>query len=602
MAFDSNNTLREDVLKHADIVKVISSFLNVTKKGKDFVAICPFHDDTNPSMSISPSKRMFKCFVCGTGGDAISFVQKYLHVSHLEAMKKVAEISGYNDPRLEKNIKPKYVDEKKVSMLKCLQDLTLYYQYALNTEEGKKGLEYFESRQLDANLRSKYQLGYAFKDGKTTIQFLQSKGHSLKTIEDVGISFINNSVQSDRNQGRVIFPICDDEGNVVGYSARRIKDGPEAKYVNSPETKLFTKNKILYNFHIAKEKARIAGHIYVLEGFMDVFALAKVGIDNAVAIMGTALTQEHIALLRGLNVEVRLCLDGDLAGQTAMMKVAKSLEESGLKLMIVNNQNNTKDPDEILKSDGPDGLKLYLNNLLSRVDFALEYFKNTNPLKTMEQKKKLVAEFLPMLLNIKSQLELDNYIRKLSVVTGFDVDAIRDLVKRNRQKNESVETIVKKFRPEAKILKRLQLAEREMLYQMIYDKEAIKFYEDNVGGFYEETYRQIANYIVDYAAKCQSFGPYDILSYLEETEIENKDELIKELTTLCFENNHPKLKDVPTLLDDLLSSINKEKEDIFEKDTLEQSLKGKSEIEKARILAEHNRRRMRKEKNDKEGK
>ena len=595
MPFD--DSLRKDVLDHCNIVEVISSFLPVHKQGKNYKAVCPFHDDTNPSMVISPEKKMFKCFVCGTGGDAISFVSKYLHISYGEAMKKVAEISGYHDERLEKVNQVKVVDQRKAVLLKCLKDLTLYYSYSLSTEEGKEGLNYFNNRNLDQSLRDKYRLGYAPKDGKATIEFLQGRGHSLKTIEDTGVAIISSNNYHDRSQGRVIFPICDEEGNVIAYSARRIKDGDEAKYVNSPETYLFHKSNILYNYHIAKEKAKIAGHIYVLEGFMDVFALSKIGMDNAVAIMGTALTNEHIALLRKLNVEIRLCLDGDLPGQTAMMKICKTLEDSGLKVMVVDNQGSSKDPDEILNSDGPDALRVYLNKLLSRVDFVLNYYRNSNPLQTSEQKKRLIAEFIPILIKINSQLDFDNYIHKLADITGYDYNSIRDLVIKARQKNneEEARKVVYEFHPERKVLKRLQMAERELLYQMLYNPEAVIFYEHNVEGFYDQIYRTIANYIIEYVLNHPNFNPNDIIALVEQSDSENKEELIEEITALVFENTHPKHCTVE-LLNDLLASINSEKERIFESDTLEESLKDKSDLEKARIIAEYNRRKMKNKK------
>ncbi len=590
-----DDSLIKDVLDHADIVKIISSYINVTKKGRNYWAICPFHDDTNPSLSISPERKMFRCWVCGTSGSAISFVQKYEHISFMEALKKVAELSDYHDPRLESVVKVKPVDSKKVPLLKCLNDLTLYYEYALSTEEGKEGLDYFESRHLDAALRSKYKLGYAFKDGKTTCAFLQSKGHSFKTMEDVGIAVLSGDHYIDKNQGRVIFPICDADGSVIGYSARRIGNGNEAKYVNSPETYLFHKSSVLYNFHIAKEKAKVAGYIYVCEGFMDVFALGKIGIDSAVAIMGTALTKDHIAMLRSLNVEIRLCLDGDLPGQTAMMNASKLLNEAGLQVRIVDNQNSPKDPDEILNQDGPDALRVYLNNLVGRVDFALNYFKNSNPLTTMEQKKALVKQFIPILLGIKSQLELDSYLRKLSNVTGFEVESIRELLKnaKNTQEYSDPSLAIKDFHPERKALRKLQLAERELLFQMLNDEKAVTFYEERVGTFYDDLYRQVANYIVDYAKVNDKISTLDIISSLEMSDIDNKETLVKELVDISYEDTHNS-KCTPELLENLLSAIDNEKERIFEKDTLEQSLNGKDPLEKARIIAEYNRRKMRK--------
>ena len=594
MAFDE--ALINDIRKRADIVKIVSSFIPLVKKGKNYMAKCPFHDDSNPSFTVSPEKQMAHCFVCGAGGNSITFVQKYLKIPFPEALVKVADLIGYDDPRLHENVSSKPVDQKKNALIKCLRDLSLYYEYALNTEEGKEGLEYFESRHLDSALRSKYKLGYAFKDAAATINFLVGRGHSLKTIEDTGIASMVNGAYQDKNAGRVIFPICDSNGEVIGFSARRLSnDTSVAKYVNTQETYLFHKSNVLYNYHIAKDKAKIAGHIYVCEGFMDVFALAKVGIDNAVAVMGTALTNEHIQMLRSLNVEIRLCLDGDLPGQTATMKAAKLLEDSGLNVVVVDNQGTSQDPDEILNEKGEDALRAYLNNVLSRIDFALNYYQRSNPLKTNEQKKQLIKAFIPILLSIKSRLDYDNYLRKLSAITGYDSESLNDLVVRSRQnpEPENKEAIIRDFHPERKVLRRLEMAERELLYQMVNHPEATAFYEENIGVFYDEVYRHLANFIVDYAASHPDYIPIDMITSLENSELENKEELIKEFSTLFLEKNHPDVCDAK-LLGNLLDSINEEKERIFEKDTLNRSLDNKDPLEQARILAEYNRRKMKK--------
>ena len=593
------NDLAQDVLKHADITKVVGSYLPLVKKGRNFVAICPFHDDTNPSMSVSPERQFFKCFVCGTGGTAISFVQKYEHISYSEAIKKVAELSGYHPEGLENVAKSKPVDERRASLLKCLHDLNLYYQFALSAPEGKEGLDYLESRHLDSNLRSKYKLGYAYRDGKATISFLQKKGHSIKTIEDTGIAkMITAGVYSDMNEGRVTFPICDQDGNVIGFSARRLGNGDGSKYMNSPETYLFHKSSVLYNYHIAKDVARLKGYIYVCEGFMDVFALARIGIDAAVAIMGTALTSEHIALLRALNVEIRLCLDGDLPGQQAMMKIANVLSKSGLNFRIVDNQGSSKDPDEILNEDGPEALEAYLNKLTSRIDFALNYYMRTNPLKTMDEKKKLIKEFIPILARINSQLELDSYLRKLEKVTGFEIESIRRLVSSYRQSEEeetTLRTVMKNFHPERKALQRLVTAERELLYQMMENQEAIAFYEEKVGTFYDDVYRLIANYLIAYNEQYGGVDITGVLQNIENSDEEKKEEMMEDMMELSSEDFHPQVCD-EVLLQNLLDTINDEKERINDEDTLQDSLKGKDELEQARIIADYNRRKSLKDK------
>ncbi len=599
MKFDQE--LVNEVLKRANIVDIISSYLTVTKKGKEYLALCPFHDDSSPSLHISPDKQIFKCFVDGTGGSAITFVQKYEHISFAEALVKVAKMVGYDDPRFHEEVHVKPVDQRKETLLKCTRDLTTYYQYALSTSEGKEGLDYFESRNLDANLRAKFRLGYAFKNGQATCKYLLDRGHSLKTLEDIGIASINSGITSDRNQGRVIFPIMDEDGEPIGYSARRIAQSDEAKYINSPETYLFHKSSVLYNYHIAKEKARIAGYVYLLEGFMDVFALAKIGIESAVAVMGTALTPEHIGMLRKLNVEVRVCLDGDLPGQTATLKVARALDEAGIKFRIVDAKGNTKDPDEILNQDGEAALRYYLNDLVYRADFALNYYLKSNPLKTLDEKKVLIKQFIPILQDVQSQLELDSYLRKLSEITGFEVESIRDLLKKARRlpKEANVTEVMTDFHPERKVLKKLFLAEREMLFQMINNKEAVLFYETKINVFYDEIYRQIASFIVECYKNNSYVDLLNVMTLIETSEPKNAEELTNELVNLAMEKNHPS-ECTLELLNGLLDSMNEEKTNISEKDMLEDALRGKDELTQARILADYNRRKMlREEKKEK---
>lgn len=585
--------ITEDVLKHTDIVQVVSSYLKLTKKGKNYVAVCPFHDDTNPSLSVSPERQLFKCFVCQTAGTAVSFVQKYEKIPFNEALRKVCEITGYTPIGLNEVAKAKPVDEKRQTLLKCLHDLNLYYQFALATPEGKAGLDYLESRHLDESLRSKYKLGYSYMDGKATVAFLQKKGHSLKTIEDTGIAKIVGGNYVDMNEGRITFPICDPEGNIVAFSARRLVDNDTAKYMNSPESYLWKKSNTLYNFHIAKEAARLKGYIYVCEGFMDVFALARIGIDATVAIMGTALTTEHIGMLRSLGVEIRLCLDGDLPGQSAMMKIANMLTKAGLSFRVVDNQGSDKDPDEILNTEGKEALEAYINKLISRIDFALNYYTRSNPLKTIEEKKLLIKEFIPILARINSQLELDSYLIKLQKVTDFEAESIRKIVQNYRSRDNqpgTISTVMKDFHPERKALQKLITAERELLYQMTQNVEAVDFYEQNVSGFYDDVYRKIASYIIGYKEENEKISIQGIISMIESEDEPNNEEVLGDLVNLVDEDYHPK-ECTNDLLNNLLETINMEKSRITEEDALNDSLKGKDELEQARIIAEYNRRK-----------
>lgn len=595
MAIDFD--LVKEIKQRADIVDVISFYLtSVQKKGKGYVAVCPFHDDHDPSMQISKDKQTFHCFVCQTGGDVFTFVQKYDKCSFEEAVRKVCDIIGFDDPRLHKQVYQKKVDENLVPIYNCINELQKYYVYALTTEEGQVARDYLDKRKLSNEQRTKFGLGYAFSDGKMTIEYLKAKGFSLKNIENTGIALAQTTGMADNNQGRLIFPIKDANGQVCGFSARKINEDPEApKYVNSPETQIFTKGNILYNYHLAKQTAKHDGYIYVVEGFMDVFALDSIGITSSVALMSTKLTKQHIELLRRLGVEIRICLDGDKPGQSAMMKLMSQLDEAHLPYRLVSLPGEVRDPDEILKQDGEEKLLTYVNTLVDPFNFALNYYQNISPLGTLEDKKKVVHHFMPMIASLKDKLIQDDYIYKLAEATGFSSSAIRNSVKDYKQGHktndesltlvnipEDTELNVKNI---SKELRRITLAERTMLDFMFLSKQAVKFYEENIQYFYTDLYRQIANFLIDQIDKSGEIDASLILSEISSSDIKNKDELLSEVSAITFRQS--KVEFTKEALQDCGDVIEKEKARLHERKTLKGALEGKSPEEQARILTEY---------------
>ncbi|MCQ2792354.1 MAG: DNA primase [Bacilli bacterium] len=589
-----DKSLIDEISKKADIVTVVGSYLNLVKKGRMYVALCPFHDDSNPSLQVNPERNTFHCWVDGHSGNAISFVMQYEHVNFIEAVKKVADIIGYDDPRLHEKTYVKKIDDNLVPLIKCIDDLNLFYEYSLTSEEGKDAIDYLNKRHISSEAIKKFHIGYSLKDGIKTIKFLQSKGHSLKTIEDIGVTTNLGENTHDNNQGRLTFALLDNVGQVVGFSARHLNDGDGPKYVNSPETKLFTKGKIFYNFYQAKDIAKNERCIYLLEGFMDVIALDKIDVNNAIALMGTALSKDHIQVLKKLNVEVRLCLDGDLPGQEASMRILPLLLNNNIETRIVNNLNDERDPDEILNENGADALKKYLNNLLSPFDFIINFYKNSKKLDTAEEKKKLIARFLPLLLATNSQLEFDDYIYKLADVTGFSFNAIKKAVAnaRNKKTNNEIEidegvnpsNLISIFHPERKELRRLEKAEREILYHMLTKEDAITFYEKNIEYFYTDIYRDIANYILDYRSRNSGINLSGLISDIEMKGATNKEKVKQELNNLINEKIHLKFSN--KLLNNCQKVIEKEKKIIYRKEKIAKATEGKTEEEKARIIAD----------------
>ena len=588
--------LIESLLKEADIVTVISAFIPVTKKGRGYVAICPFHDDKNPSLSISKERQIFKCFVCGTGGNAISFVQKHLGISYQDAVRKVAEIVGFNDERLEKERDQIKIDHIKQPLFETINDLQTFYKYSLSTPEGKSAQEYLIKRNIDKDQIKKYGIGYSIKDGQKTIEYLQKKGHTLDKIKDIGI--VSSRFNSDANSGRLIFPLTDPNGQVVGFSARKIdpNDTESPKYVNSPDTKIFKKSLNLYNYDNAKNTARKDGYIYVLEGFMDVLALDKAGISSAVALMGTSLSTEQIELLRRLNCEIRLCLDGDNPGQRGMMKIILQLNKAGIPFRLVCNPKDLRDPDEILQESGALALKESMNNLVEPFQFQLNYYENVEKLVKKEDRIKVLEYSIPFLKSMQDGLDRENNIVKLSKVTGYEPTIIREQIGKAEKIDDSMDEVsygnglnLSQTATAQRQLKKLEAAEKKTLYYMLQNTDAVEYFNKNIFNFYIDKYEKIADLIVDYVdrtnEKVNVAILYNEIDQSEENEEEKRslNEIIASLTDdeVAYEPYTEKN------ISDCAKLIYEEKSKINNKISLDDKLRETPEKSKGELLKQY---------------
>jgi len=572
-------TLVDDLLKRVEISQVISHYISVSKKGRNFIALCPFHDDKNPSLSISPEKQIFKCFVCGVGGTAVQFVQNFEKISFPLAVKKLAESVNFIDPRLQGIQQAVYIDEKLEPFYRCLEDTLAYYQFCLASESGHDATAYLQQRGITPSLMETFKLGYALADGATTIPYLIKRGHLRSTIETLGIQASNNP-NYDRLAGRVIFPILNSDGRVVGFSGRIMKDQQgQAKYVNSSDSPIFNKGKILYHYYAVKLSAQKAGIIYVMEGFMDVIALHKASIVNAVALMGTAFTQTHAQLLKRLNVEVRIALDQDQAGQEAMMKMIPLLNETGMNYRFVVGLYPEKDADEILIAQGEKGLVDHLNVVMNKIDFSLRYYQGQLALDSTENRVSLIKRMIPLIATTP-KLEQIDYLRRLGGLTGYPMQELQAMTKRFNA-SQSNEAIFKVYRPEAEVVTRLKRAEKALLFNMLINNQAIDFYTKNLDHFIDQVYQKIAEFLV----KTSRGSPpiiSDLITTIDMSELTNKDQLIREVTSVIIDKNVPKADDV--YLKELLDTIQHEREKILLDHKIKTSIAGKTEQDKARII------------------
>lgn len=590
--------IADDILKQIDIVEIISHYVKLQKRGRNYTCLCPFHDDKKlGNFYVTQEKQFFKCFSCGTSGNAINFVQKMENITYVEAIKKVCEIAGIHDSRLENKTKSS-ISPVLEETYKCLTEISDYYKICLTSApEGKDGLEYLYNRGLSDDVISYFNIGYSLNDGTKLINYLQSvKGFSIKTISNTGICNATDNPIKDINASRIIFPITNRNGQVVGFSARVFKGKSDAKYVNTRETIAFNKSTILYNFHNAINEAKKVGFIYVLEGFMDVIACYRVGIKAAVALMGTALTKEHIKLLRYLNVEIRLCLDLDAPGQNAMSSIINEFDKEGLKYKLVNNLTGYegKDSDEILAKNGGEALLTFLSNLISKGEWLLNHYSKSLNLDSLDDRKKLINSFLPVLANLKDTLELEDYVTRLSKLSKFSVQNIKSVLKNYKTNHkilddDQVLAFYNTNRFDKRDLNRLEIAERYLMQYILENKEALDLYNLKLGFMSDETYGKIINCIEDFLIDNNNsdYSVDKLISYLstqEDSKISDKNKLINELTSLSLEEKYkpsPYSKDSAI---EIISTINQERENFRNKQALEDGMRGKSDLEKAEFV------------------
>lgn len=591
--------LANDILKSADIVEVVSHFIKLEKRGKNYEALCPFHDDKKlGNFYVSPDKGIFKCFACNSGGNAITFVQKYTNCSFAEAVKKTAEIIGYKDDRLNEFVQVKKIDPKIQNIYDCLKDIANFYETSLyQSEDSKDALDYLHNRGLSDEVIKYFKIGYAQLKGENIINFLTKKGYSLQTISDAGILNLSQTPYRDINSGRIAFTITDRDNNVVGFSCRKFRefDDSNAKYINTSSTKVFNKSNILFNLYNGSIEARKVGYIYILEGFMDVIACYRAGIKAAIGLMGTALTKENIQQLRYLKCDIRLCLDLDNPGQTNTIKIAQLLDENSIKYEIVSNNVDfkEKDSDEILKSYGSEKLRSYLTTLINKGEYLINYYSRHTDLTSLENKKDFLSKMIPFLGSLKDPLDYEEYVNKVNLKTGFSKDIINKYVKKSVKSATKEDAKIaddeeeRKLVARDKVISRLNLAEKQVLRYMLENKEAVKIYQERLGYFVEPSYRNIASSIEEFIVHQGDTKDYDvqnIVNYLSDDScnITNKNKVINDISGILIDtSSFPPYSEEEML--GILDTINIEKAKNRVEQDLEASSKGQSDIEKAEL-------------------
>lgn len=298
-----NNDLASTIRSKVDIVDIIGERIPLTARGKNFFGVCPFHDDSNPSLSVSREKQIYTCFSCHATGNVFTFLMNYEHIDFKEALKYLGDKVGIDTGNI--HIKAKTT---KYDKLYDAYNLSLkYFQNNLNSTVGKIAKNYLLNRKIDETLIKEFEIGLSLESRNDLTTLLTSKNYDLVTLNRIGLSSDDHDIYNDR----IMFPLYDVSGKCVGFSGRIYKDNGQNKYLNTKETDIFKKGEMLYHYHIAREECRLKKSVIVMEGFMDVIRASSIGIKNTVALMGTALTKEQINLIKRLSNNIILCLDGD---------------------------------------------------------------------------------------------------------------------------------------------------------------------------------------------------------------------------------------------------------------------------------------------------
>lgn len=505
----------EQIRSSVDIVDVIGSYIPLSKRGKGYWGICPFHDDSNPSMSVSQELQIYKCFVCGAGGNVFTFLQNYLKIGYLEAVKMVAEMGGIPVDELnEAYTRPKVNDQLK-PLYDMHEEALKIYHVMLSRRTGLRAREYLEKRHITDEVIEKFMIGYAPNEDTLLKGFGQLNFNKVD-MERSGLIIEGTRQDYDRFKDRIMFPLWDSNGQVVGFSGRIYqKDRDEAKYMNSPESEIFIKGQTLYHYHEAKQATRHAGFIYLLEGFMDVIALYRAGMENAVALMGTALTQDHLRLLRKLTVQVHVCLDGDRAGQEATLKNASILARNGFQVRVIRLKDGM-DPDETLEQYGKEGLLKSLASHMSLLEFKINYYYETSQMDNYDERKAYLDHLAGDLASLEDPIDQSYYIGLVSNKSGFSTDIIHEKIANigGSMRKKIHEVPIVSHTKQGPLPSKYQKAEQCLLHYMLLSKQVSSQYEKKLGYMYDATYRVIANYIVDYYRSHDTLQIADFINVL----------------------------------------------------------------------------------------
>ena len=523
-----NQDVIREIREKNDIVDVIGERIPLVARGKNYFGVCPFHDDSNPSLCVSREKQIYTCFSCHATGNVFRFLMDYEHKDFTEVVEELGERVGVSVSMGKKGkVSSKYKEWYEIYDL-----ANKYYQNNLMTSAGKSAREYLDKRGITPSLIAEFELGWSLEDHSALTDLLVKKGYSYELLNQVGIS--NNDY--DIYHKRLMFPLHDLSGKVVGFSGRIIKENGQNKYLNTKETDLFKKGKLLYHYHIARDAARAKKYVLIMEGFMDIIRASSVDIRNTVATMGTALTKDHIGDIKRLSNTIILCFDGDEAGEKATLSAGKLFLENGIETKVIR-LPNPEDPDSYILKYGKDSFLRLVDQAEYFSDYKIKILKKHVNLNSSEEKSNYIHQVLEQMTKINDPIRLEIVLKDLAknYEIGYNTleKSFQELKEKSTLKNKIVPVKPTTIEKENKYTK----ASEAILYYMIYHPWVIEKTEEAHIVFPKEVYRTLENEIVFYYHQHGSISIADFYTYLS-----TREELLAVLSHILMRED---LKDEP---------------------------------------------------------
>ena len=555
------DAILEDILSRVDIVELVASYIPLKRAGRNFKAPCPFHHEKTPSFVVSADRQIYHCFGCGAGGNAFGFLMQYERLEFPEAVEMLAKKAGV--------ILPSARNEDTaatgvITQLHKAQELAaVFYEHALAGGAGSVARAYLEKRGISQETIASFRLGFAGDSRDGLLEHLRAKGLNLSLLETSGLILKRDTGgYCDRFRNRIIFPICDVKTRPIGFGGRIMPEAPVelAKYVNSPETPVYSKGKNLYGLAVTRDQIRQQDFAVVVEGYMDLIVPFQYGLKNIVASLGTALTQEQARLLKRYTHNVVMIYDPDAAGQSATLRSLDTFLEEDMNVRVVSLPAGF-DPDLYVRKHGIKGLNEKIKAADDLFDFQLGVLKSRHDIRETTGKKKIAAEILPTLRKVTNQIASADYIKKLSAALGIaehyiieELQKVKDTPARRFDAAKPAPAKRADVSPVEKLLIKLMLEENEFINRVRQNLDPADFQDERTN--------RIVTAIFEFISDGKSVEANTLMSRLQGEELlqcvcesafgaelspENReavvDDCIKRLKTTSIKNRRQRLHD-----------------------------------------------------------